>query len=121
MQVLFDENGYVTSFALVGNLVGGTEVAEPEDLDSFASSFTAYRVRDGNLEFDSERETALKGEAVTDEIRLRREQECFSVINRGSLWYEMLTEEQKQELKTWYQAWLDATDTGVVPDKLAWL
>lgn len=50
-------------------------------------------------------------------IRLRRERECFSVINRGALWYEKLTEEQRAELSTWYQAWLDAPQTGVIPEK----
>jgi hypothetical protein len=121
MQVLYDASGYITSFALIGELVGGTEVDEPDDLDAFAENFTAYRVRDGNVEFDSEKETALQQEAETEAIRQRREQECFSIINRGPLWYEMLTEEQKEELKTWYQAWLDATNTRVVPDKPAWL
>jgi hypothetical protein len=121
MQVLYDESGYITSFALIGELVDGTEVDEPDNLDAFTANFTAYRVRDGNLEYDSEKETALQQEAETEAIRQRREQECFSIINRGSLWYEMLTEEQKKELKTWYQAWLDATDTRVMPDKPAWL
>jgi hypothetical protein len=121
MQVLCDENGYVTSFALVGELVNGTETAEPTDLDAFAENFTAYRIRDGDLELDSEKKAELRQEAETDAIRQRREQECFSVINRGTLWYEMLTEAQKEELKTWYQAWLDATDTRVMPDKPVWL
>lgn len=56
-----------------------------------------------------------------EQIRLRREKECFPIINRGVLWYESLTNEQKEELKVWYQAWLDATETLVVPDKPSWL
>lgn len=36
-------------------------------------------------------------------LRRRRIGECFSVINRGQLWYNTLTEEQKQELQIWYQ------------------
>lgn len=55
------------------------------------------------------------------ELRNQREEECFSVINRGALWYDRLTEEQKQELSAWYQAWLDAPQTNVVPAKPAWL
>lgn len=55
------------------------------------------------------------------ELRNQREEECFSVINRGALWYERLTEEQKQELSTWYQAWLDAPQTGSAPDPLDWV
>ena len=56
-----------------------------------------------------------------DRIRSRREKECFPIINRGILWYDTLTNEQKEELKVWYQAWLDATETLVVPDKPSWL
>lgn len=54
-------------------------------------------------------------------IRHRREAECFPVINRGSLWYDSLTAEQKAELKTWYEAWLDAPETLVVPTKPNWI
>lgn len=54
-------------------------------------------------------------------IRGRRAQECFPIVNRGALWYEKLTEAQRQELSEWYEAWLDAPETGVVPTALEWL
>lgn len=54
-------------------------------------------------------------------IRERREKECFKFINRGSLWYDTLTAEQKAELAVWYRAWLDAPQTLVVPAKPSWL
>ena len=54
-------------------------------------------------------------------LRHRRERECFSVINRGALWYERLTEEKKVELGQWYDAWLDITETKIVPEKPIWL
>ena len=61
-------------------------------------------------------------ELLTDEIlRSRREYECFIYINRGGPWYDLLTETQKQELKDWYQAWLDVTTTKVIPEKPSWL
>lgn len=121
MQALYDKNGYITSFALVGTLVDGTEIAVPEDADHFCEHFQAYRVSDGKLVFEAEKEKALLQSEEIDNIRHRREQECFSIINRGQLWYDRLTEEQSIELKNWYQAWLDATNTRVVPKKLAWL
>lgn len=121
MQVLYDENGYITSYALVGTLVGGTEVSAPEDEEHFTDHFAAYRIRDGDLAYDTAKEKQLLRKEQTDAIRRQREVECFPVINRGQLWYERLTEEQKEELKTWYQAWLDAASTGVVPDRPAWL
>lgn len=55
------------------------------------------------------------------QLRQRREQECFLVINRGQIWYDTLTEEQKEELKEWYQLWLDVTETKIVPERPIWL
>lgn len=54
-------------------------------------------------------------------IRKRREKECFTIINRGTLWYNCLTIEQKSELNGWYHNWLNATETGVIPPKPEWL
>ena len=60
-------------------------------------------------------------EEYINNLRAKRETECFPIINRGQLWYETLTEEQRTELKEWYRAWLDVTDTLQVPTKLSWL
>lgn len=60
-------------------------------------------------------------EVILNELRSRREIECFSIINRGQFWYDLLTEEQKAELRVWYQNWLDVTDTKVIPTKPSWL
>ena len=54
-------------------------------------------------------------------LRFLRDKYCFSIINRGSLWYDTLTDEQKEELKIWYKAWLDVTETKVIPEKLEWI
>ena len=54
-------------------------------------------------------------------LRMLREDECFSIINRGEPWYDRLTEEQKAELDAWYSAWLDVTETKVIPEKPSWL
>jgi hypothetical protein len=56
-----------------------------------------------------------------DTFRKKRSSECFSVINRGSLWYDSLSDSQKQELKVWYNEWLDVTKTLVEPKKPDWL
>ena len=56
-----------------------------------------------------------------ENLRLQRNEKCFSVINRGALWYEKLTPEEKAELETWYQSWLDVTETSVVPETPEWL
>jgi len=121
MKILTDESGFITSFALEGELVNGLEVPEPDDIEHFCMNFSAYRIRDGDLVFDSEQAEAVMNQQILEELRLRRERECFSVINRGQLWYETLTAEQKEELKDWYLAWLDVTEMGIAPDTPAWL
>lgn len=54
-------------------------------------------------------------------IRQLRVSKCFSYINRGQLWYDMLTAGQKAELKEWYISWLDAPATLVIPEPPEWL
>ena len=55
------------------------------------------------------------------ELRRRRTYECFQYINRGKLWYDMLSESKLKELQDWYQKWLDVTITLQPPERLKWL
>lgn len=121
MKILCDESGYITSYALEGELVNGIEAADLEDVEHFQRNFTAYRIRDSNLVFDEAQAKADNEKQAAEELRQRREHECFPVINRGQLWYEGLTAEQKAELAAWYQGWLDITETHTIPEKPAWL
>lgn len=54
-------------------------------------------------------------------LRMLREYECFSIINRGKPWYDRLTEEQRAELDAWYGKWLDITETKIIPERPSWL
>lgn len=64
-----------------------------------------------------------------DNLRLKREVECFSIINRGQLWYNTLTESQIAELDEWYNAWLNITSETnknsnegyILPKKPDWI
>ena len=78
-----------------------------------------YEVKNGV--FQERDKTADYTNLAADELRSRRETECFAVINRGLLWYEKLTQVQKQELSEWYEAWLDAPATGTAPTAPVWL
>lgn len=60
-------------------------------------------------------------ESLLENIRSRRASECYPIINRGGLWYDMLTEQEKTELLEWYHAWLNATETLIIPEKPTWL
>lgn len=54
-------------------------------------------------------------------LRAKREVECFPVINRGKLWYDRLSQDELSELQTWYTAWLNVTETLIVPIKPTWI
>lgn len=121
MQILTDEKGFVTSYALEGTLVDGIDISEPKDIDHFKEHFMAYRIRDGDLVYDEAQDEKNRTEETREALRILRERECFPVINRGQLWYDTLTDNQKAELADWYQSWLCVTETLSPPESLNWL
>lgn len=121
MKILIDENKYLTCFCIDAELENGIEVADPNDLESFIDAFRAYKYEDGNLVLDENKLQSVNDERIADELRFKRQKACFPIINRGELWYSRLTAGQKEELDAWYQAWLDVTDTKVLPEKPEWL
>lgn len=53
-------------------------------------------------------------------IRERRAVECFSICDRAA-WYDALPTARKEEVQEWRKKWLMATETGVIPNKPAWI
>ena len=121
MKILIDENKYLTCFCIDAELENGIEVADPEDLESFIDTFRAYRYENGSLLLDETKLQQVNDTRIVDELRLKRQKVCFPYINRGELWYNRLSSEQKDELNVWYQAWLDVTNTKVIPETPEWL
>ena len=121
MYIYTNELGYVTSYNLAGDLIGGIEVEEPEDLDQFRENFESYRLEDSILIYDENHSEIVNIQHQQNTIRAKRQKICFSVVNRGQIWYEELTAEQLAELREWYHAWLDATETLVEPETPEWL
>lgn len=82
-----------------------------------------YRFIDGNIikDIPDEAISYAYNESVKNSFRERREEECFPIINRGRIWYDRLTEEQLAELRAWYNAWLNVTETLIIPEKPSWL
>lgn len=78
-------------------------------------------IDEGEYKYEIVKTPELPMEIKEANLRELREIKCFSVINRGQIWYDTLTESQKAELKVWYKAWLDITKTFVEPKKPAWL
>ena len=123
MKIKLDKNGYISEFALVGDLeCDGVcyEVETPLD-DDFLSKFRSYKYENGKLIHDEDQYEIVLHEQLVEDLRHRRSDECFTVINRGMLWYNTLTEDQVTELGQWYQAWLDVTETLVAPTMPEWI
>ena len=97
-------------------ILRATDQVEDDIALLYLDSPFSYKIENGKF-IKIKDESELRANA----IRTRRERECFPIINRGALWYEKLTEEQKTELSAWYEAWLDAPETGTAPEKPAWL
>nr|DAP60735.1 MAG TPA: Protein of unknown function (DUF2977) [Caudoviricetes sp.] len=121
MKVLLNEAGYVESYALEGELLGAVECDSPEDITVFETHFAAFRIRDSALVLDKEHLDSMYEAETLNGYRLQREKDCFPIINRGELWYDRLTDQQREELQLWYQAWLDVTKTQTIPVKPEWL
>ena len=123
MQVILNEQGYVKAYALIGSF-GSASVAvnEPENIDDFENNYRSYYLSEDNVLVKSDdKQKEIEDKRELANLRSQREKVCFSYINRGYLWYNRLTEEQKGDLDTWYQAWLDVTETKVVPKAPEWL
>lgn len=120
MKVKLDNDGYIEQYVLVGeNPECDVEITEPENFDVW--HFHAYRVIDGICTLDKDKISTLDLEAKKNEIRQRREKECYAVINRGQLWYEDISLPHLVELRQWYKAWRDAPATLVIPERPEWL
>lgn len=75
-----------------------------------------------SIEMLEQSETVVEKELqYIGNLRAKRQRECFAITDRGQLWYDNLTDERKSELGSWYQAWLNVTDTKIVPIKPVWL
>jgi hypothetical protein len=123
MQVILNEQGYVHDYAIIGGFGSHSITAiEPENLDDFERNYGSYHLsEDGMLVKNEDKQKEIEVETELADLRSKREKACFTYINRGDFWYSRLTYEQKEELDTWYQAWLDVTETKVIPEKPEWL
>lgn len=123
MQVILNEQGFVDSYALIGGFESPSLVVdEPEDIEDFQVNYRSYHLSDDNMLIKSnEKQAELENNKVLSNLRSQREKICFPYINRGDLWYSRLSDMQITELNTWYQAWLDVTETKIIPETPGWL
>lgn len=119
MWVEIDDNGYIIGYA--STLSEDAKIQGIVKLDSvptdFYDDFSHYRYIEGALVKQENYISDLDKQT----IRENRTRICFPIINRGQLWYDTLTDEQRNELSVWYQEWLDAPQTGVEPNSPEWI
>ena len=123
MQVILNEQGYVKAYALIGGFGSPSiEVNEPENIDDFENNYRSYYLSEDNILVKSDdRQKEIENERELVDLRSQRAKLCFPYINRGELWYSLLSDDQKSELTAWYQAWLDVTTTKIIPKTPEWL
>ena len=122
MKIVINKDGYVDSFAILGELLNSIEIEDKDiNLNFFQQHYGSYKLVNGSLIYDEEKDKQIAEENELERLRILREKECFSVINRGQAWYNSLTDEQTQELQLWYYAWLNVTETKEIPQKPEWL
>lgn len=91
------------------------------ELENIAKWWQVHRDHDVNEYEDYVEIVKRSDEQIIEDLRRQREYECFPYINRGSLWYNTLTESQKAEFQEWYSSWLNVTETLIPPNKPEWL
>ena len=98
--------------------------------DTFHKEFGAKVITDGRHRYENGKIILTEGSVESlarhrkseeNQLRSCREKECFPIINRGKIWYDLLSDVQLNELRTWYNAWLDVTITLVRPKMPKWL
>ena len=127
LYIQVDVEGYITGIAqepFEGHLE--TDMT----MDEFIERYGDENVTDGTHKYlhgeiisdeGTERSILAYYETVKAELRSMRKQECFSIVNRGQVWYNTLKKKKKEELSAWYIAWLNVTETLEIPEKPAWL
>lgn len=122
MLVNIDKNNYVTCVVCDGVILeNGIEVNSPLNMDDFWQNFRAYKLENHQLIKDEDKLKEILYNENLENLRLKRDKICFPIINRGILWYNTLTENEKNELNNWYKAWLDVTLTLEEPQIPDWI
>jgi len=78
----------------------------------------AWKVINGELVNVRYQETPTS--EIVEDIRIRRQNECFYFTDRAG-WLYSLTQAQHDEVMIWRQQWLNAPATLQVPPKPSWL
>lgn len=121
--ITIDKDNYIDSYMSGEGCIceDGIEITLPFEENELLNNMGCYRFIDGEFILDTVKQAEKQLNAQKNELRFLREKECFSIVNRGQLWYSTLTLDKIGELTRWYKAWLDVTDTLEIPKKPQWI
>lgn len=87
--------------------IGGVVAVVPDTYDSKNISIECFTSNnEGVYTFSTQLYNEHINSKKMDYIRRKRNFECFRVVNRGQLWYNSLSQDERDELQEWYNAWL---------------
>lgn len=120
---IIEKNGDIIAVGTNKIEIDGIESVEYEVENFDFKKVGGYTVVDNVPVFDNEKWKKYQEDIEIEALRERREKECFSVINRGELWYQtnVTTKEREDELSEWYKSWLEVTETKTIPKKPKWV
>lgn len=123
-KIYYDENGWVCKRYPYNIEI--TDVNRFIEVDEETANKTYvcdshYSWKVVNNELKVEQYEQIPETETIENLRTQRQIDCFSIIDRSCFWYEQLNEQQKNELKQWYQSWLNVTVTKTIPNKPSWL
>lgn len=124
-KIYYNNEGYICN--LYPYIPVTDDCTEMEITDEIYSKITqipknhAWKVDNGKCVCVDMRTQQEKEVAMLERLRELRRRECFATVNRGQVWYDTLSEQQRSEIKTWYIEWLNVTETFEIPSKPNWL
>lgn len=124
MQILIDNNNYITQIVCDGAEIASDkriELETPDNFEEIFDNFSCYKYENRQFILDEDKKIKYELELKKTNIRVDRNNICFPIINRGVLWYNMISEQQRNELNNWYQQWLDAPETLIIPETPNWI
>lgn len=124
MKIYYNKEGWVCErgpfLYPIENNESYIEVSETDYWKTMAHyDHYAWKVVNGQLKYEQYED--IPTNEIQEELRKKREEICFPIVNRGKVWYNLLNEEQLKELETWYNDWLNVTETLKEPILPLWI
>lgn len=110
MKIRTNEQGYVTDYALIGDISDSVEVPDftDEELDTFTENYGAYKLTDGALVLDEDKLAADKAEAEAQALSkqyIPNAQQSAAVVGRMMLKQLDLDDDERIQVSGLYETW----------------